>query len=477
MIVGRKDEQTLLEKVYKSKKAELVAVFGRRRVGKTFLIREFFAAKNCVFLQATGVQKDSMKKQLKKFAGSISEVFFNNVPLESPRTWWDAFNLLQKQIHNVNKKVIIFLDELPWMVTRKSSLLQEIDYFWNHHWSKTNNVILIVCGSSASWLIRKIIYNKGGLHNRITCQIRLLPFTLLETRGYLQNMGIRLNNKHILSIYMALGGVPYYLSYIEPGLTAQENIQKIIFDYNAPLGEEFNKLFDSLFDNAEAYIELIKIIAQKKDGVRRGELDSLAKLSTNGGTMSKRLNDLCTAGFLKESIPWGRNKGEYYKLVDEFCLFYLYWVGLQKNRQFARNYWINQSQKPVYYAWSGYAFESVCMKHIDNIIRALKISTANTIGTWRFIPRKHLETGAQIDLVIDRTDNAITLCEIKYTNNMFIIDKSYTDTLVRKMEIFKNVTKTAKQIFMVMVCSDGLKKNPYAEKIITGYATLDDLFT
>ena len=280
----------------------------------------------------------------------------------------------------------------------------------------------------------------------------------------------------MLSLYMGLGGVPYYLSYVERGFTAQESIQRIIFNKHAPLSGEFDKLFQSLFDNAGSYIELVKIISQKKEGVSRADLNSLAKQSTNGGTLSERLKDLCSVGFIKEYIPWGRSKGEYYKLIDEFCLFYLQWVYPNRNKQFASNYWINQHQKPSYYAWSGYAFEAICMKHIDAIVNGLHISTASTISSWRFIPRKCLENGAQIDLVIDRTDNAISLCEIKYTDASFVIDKKYAEALEQKMAVFKNVTRTTKQIFMTMVCSNGLKKNAYSENLITACITLDDLF-
>jgi len=477
MLIGRVNEQGLLAKVYNSKEAEFICVYGRRRVGKTFLIREFYTDKDCIFFHATGLQKGSFKKQLKKFTESISTTFFDDTPIETPKTWEEAFSLLHKQISKIStKKIVIFLDELPWMATPKSGLLQEIDYFWNHYWSKTKNVILIACGSSASWLIKKIIYNKGGLHNRTTCQIRLLPFNLFETKDYLRSKSIKLNNKQILALYMALGGVPYYLSYIEDGLTAPQNIQKLIFDKNAPLKDEFNKLFESLFNNAPAYIELIKIIARKKEGIRREELKSMAKLSLGGGRLSERLKDLCAAGFIEEYVPWNRSRGEYYKVIDEFALFYLHWVYAQKDKQFAQNYWISQSQKPAYYAWAGYAFESICMKHADHIIRALNIHSASTIGSWRFIPRKHLETGAQIDMVIDRTDNAITLCEIKYTENPFVIDKEYAKKLKERIEIFKTVTKSDKQIFTAIISASGLKSTGYSNELVSGQVTLDNLF-
>lgn len=476
MIVGRISEQVLLEKAFGSNEAQLICVYGRRRIGKTFLIREFFSRKNCIYFHATGVQKSNIKKQLKKFAEAISTTFYDGVTIETPDSWEDAFGILHKQLSKIHaKKVVLFFDELPWMATPKSGLLQEIDYFWNHHWSSMRNMVLIVCGSSASWLIKKIIYNKGGLHNRTTCQIKLLPFTLHETRNYLHSKNIQLNDKHVLDLYMALGGIPYYLSYIQPGLTAQQNIQKIFFDNGAPLKDEFNKLFYSLFNNADAYIELIKIISSKKEGVRREELKTLTKLSGGGGRLTIQLNDLVTVGLIEEYVPWNRNRGEYYKLIDEFCLFYLHWVS-SKNK-FAQNYWINQRQKPAYYAWTGYAFESICVKHANQIVKALNINSASTIGSWRFIPRKHSEMGAQIDMIIDRADGAITLCEIKFTDAAFVIDKQYAKKLKDKVEIFKAVTKTTKQIFFVMISANGVRPNTYLKELVSGIVTLNDLFT
>lgn len=475
MIIGRNREQQLLAKAYSATESEFIVIYGRRRIGKTYLIREYFAAQDCQFFHVTGIQDGTIKNQLKKFTEALSQVFFEDTPLEVLADWDAAFNLLHKQIIKYTKKVVIFLDELPWMATKKSGLLQEIDYYWNHHWSKMSNMILIVCGSSASWLIQKIIYNKGGLHNRVTSQIRLLPFSLVETNDYLKSRGIKLNNKHVLSLYMALGGVPYYLRYVEPGLTAEQNIQQVIFDKNTPLKDEFNKLFASLFENADAYIELVKLIGRKREGLGRAELKAIAKLSTSGGRLSKRLTDLCETGFIEEYIPWQRSVGEYYKLVDEFCLFYLYWVDGQKSKKFAKDHWLLQSQRPAYYAWSGYAFEAVCLKHIDWMINALKIKASST-GAWRFVPRKSAENGAQIDLLIDRTDNAMTLCEIKYTEQPFEIDKQYAEKLQYKIDLFKKKTGIAKQIFLVMILAQDLSKTIYSQKMVDGVVTLADLF-
>jgi len=253
MIIGRKEEQKKLTKALKSKESEFITIYGRRRIGKTYLIREFFSKKDCTFFHATGIQNGEVKDQLKKFSHALSASFFNGAPIHPPNNWGDLFALLHAEILKTDKKVVVFLDELPWMATRKSKLLQEIEYYWNHHWSMLRRVILVVCGSSASWLIRKVIYSKGGLHNRTTIQIRLLPFNLSETDEYLRFKGIRLTHNQVLSIYMTFGGTPYYLNYIESGLTAQQNIQNLIFNKNAPLKDEFNILFDSLFNAGDAY--------------------------------------------------------------------------------------------------------------------------------------------------------------------------------------------------------------------------------
>ena len=477
MIIGRKEEQKRLNKVYNSKEAEFVAIYGRRRIGKTYLIREFFTKKKCKFFHATGLQNGNQKNQLKKFAEAISETFFDNVPLESPKAWDEALSILHKQIMKSDEKIVMFFDELPWMATRKSGLLEEIDYYWNRNWSKLPNVILIVCGSSASWIIKKIIHNKGGLHNRVTCPIKLMPFNLNETSEFLKSRNINLNERHVLSLYMALGGVPYYLGHVERGMTAEQNIQNIFFAKDAPLKDEFNKLFESLFENADAHIELVKLVAKRKEGLRRTELKTEAKLSSGGGRLSKRLQDLREAGFIDENIPWGRSKGEYYKLIDEFCLFYLHWIDSQKSKNFTQDFWLNQSQRPAYYAGSGYAFEAVCMKHSNQIIKALKIKTSCQVSSWRFIPRKQLEKGAQIDLVIDRSDNAITLCEIKYTDQSYAIDKQYAANLEKKIDVFKEKTGTKKQIFLAMICVSDLKKTMHSEKIVDGgVATVDSFF-
>jgi hypothetical protein len=284
------------------------------------------------------------------------------------------------------------------------------------------------------------------------------------------SIGVDLTNKQVLSLYMALGGVPYYLEYVDVALSVQQNIQMMFFDQGAPLKDEFDKLFDSLFEDAESYKELIRIIAQKKEGVSRAEL------LPSGGTLTQKLKDLSLSGFIAAATPIGKKSGEFYRVIDEFCLFYAKWVSPNQKRVFLEGFWLIQSQKPLFYAWSGYAFEAVCMKHFDKIIKALNIHSVQDYGWWRYVATDDTENGAQIDLVIDRSDDAITLCEIKYTAKPFSIDKAYAAKLRSVIELFRLKTGSEKQIFRSMISATGLKETKYSEQLVTGIVTLDDLF-
>ena len=477
MIVGRKDEQKRLERVFASKQAEFITIYGRRRVGKTFLIREFFSNKKCIFFHVTGIKDEPTKVQLGKFSEAFSETFLKKIPMQAPKNWDQAFTRLTTQISDLEEKVVIFLDELPWLATPRSDLLAQLDYVWNKHWSANPKVILVACGSSASWLIERIIFNEGGLHNRTTCEIELSPLNLFETDEYLKSRQVHLNQNHTLSLYMSIGGIPYYLNYVEPGLTAEQNIQNLFFAKKAYLKLEFQKLFDSLFNSADAYKELIALIAGKKNGISRSELAEKALLSkSGGGRLTERLEALKVTGFIQSFKPWGKERDTYYILIDEFCLFYQHWIASREDA-FPRNYWITQSQKPAYHAWAGYAFEAVCRKHIDDIVSALGIHSAMSISSWLYVPqKKSREKGAQIDLVIDRSDNAINLCEIKYTDQPFALDKQCAEKLQYAETLFKEKTQTNKQIFLSLISANGIKKTMYSEELIHGVVTLHDLF-
>ena len=485
LLIGREKETQLLKACFSSKKPEFIALFGRRRVGKTFTIRQFFSRKkNAVFFNTTGSKDGSLKEQINHFMQQVGEAFFHGVVPKPGKNWDEAFKILTDAILSVpkNKKIVLFLDEFPWMATKNSRLLQNIDYYWNQHWSRDDRIKLIICGSSASWIIDKIVHNKGGLYNRVTQTIHLEPFNLRDTKRFLNKSGIKLTNKQIVQIYMVIGGIPYYLSKIKKGLSAIQSIEDLAFSKNSFLLDEFDKLFSSLFDEGEAYIDIVRTIASSHYGIRQEELfNNLEKTTKGSGGLSK-LRALEKSDFIISFKPhFHKKKGIYYKVIDEYTLFYFSWIEPIKETLLKKGlrsgYWEQTKAKPAWRSWSGYAFEAICYKHLAQIGDALKLSPTAIPNTWSYVPRKgSKEQGAQIDLLFDRDDDAITLCEIKYTDKPFVIDKQYANNLQTKANVFQTKTKTTKQIFISMISANGIKPTMYSEELISGVVALNDLF-
>ncbi len=487
-IIGRKDELKLLNELTRSKEAEFLAVYGRRRVGKTFLIREYFSGKG-IFLEAAGVKSLGFKQQLENFAQSLSKVFFDNTPIQTPPSWKDAFELLTQRLKTIpkNKKVIVFLDELPWLASRRSGLIPTLDYYWNLYWSQIPNLILIVCGSAASWMLEHIVNAKGGLYNRITKRILLESFNLKETEEFLKkNRGIHLSRKQISDLYMVTGGIPYYLKEVKKGNSISQIIDDLCFQKNGILYSEFNNVFRSLFDHAEVNLQIIREIAKAGNSILREELIHATKISS-GGTLNKRLEELEASQFIECFVPLGKKaRDRFYRIIDEYTLFYLKWIDqLIHSGTFLgeKGHWHKILNSPEKTSWAGYAFENICFKHVNQIVKAIGIENIHyRSGSWRYIPpKKAKENGAQIDLLFDRQDDAITLCEIKYSDKPYTIEKAYAKILDQKVEVFeknyptrKNPTK--KQLFLSMITTFGIKKNLYSEEIIQNEVTLDDLF-
>ena len=481
-IIGRKKEKEILNRVWQSKEAEFVALYGRRRVGKTHLIRQFFAEKG-IYLEVSRAKDKSMKKQLENFMKGMSNTFFNNVPLATPSNWEEAFELLTKQIKTIaSQKVILFFDELPWMATKRSQLLQSIDYYWNLYWSVLPNVILVACGSAASWMLEKLIYAKGGLHKRITQKILLEPYKLKEAEEFLKSRSLKLSQKQILDIYMVTGGIPFYLKGVHKGKSAAQVIDELCFQKNGLLYDEFENLFESLFEHAQVNLAIIREIVRKGNGVSRDDLIKATGLKS-GGTMNKRLKELEASGFIQHYIPLGRIKRDrYYRVIDEFSLFHLKWIEPYLSSKIGvdeEDYWQNLTHTPTVSSWAGYAYENVCLKHLYQIRKALEFDRiASKTGSWRYVPQKGAqEEGAQIDLLFDRQDAVITLCEIKYSDKPYTIDKFYAKQLMRKIDVFEKHFKTEKQLFVAMITTMGLKPSIWSEELVQNSVQLSDLFT
>lgn len=480
MLIGRENERRILRDALADEYSQFIAVYGRRRVGKTFLIRESYEY-NFTF-QYTGAAKIPTKKQLARFRMALKEHGLKDMP-NVFTNWMTAFAELKRFIiEQPEGKKVIFLDELPWMDAPRSGFLSELESFWNGWASARKDIVFVVCGSATSWMVKKIIKNKGGLHNRLTHRIALKPFSLKLCEELVKSRGIEMTRKQILNGYMIFGGVPYYWSLLKKGASLSQEIDRLIFSEDGDMYGEFEMLYASLFKKPEPYIKVISLLAGKKEGMTRLELIGTGMVEDNG-TLTDILNDLEWCGFIRGYSMIGKQvKGEIFQLTDHYTLFYYEFI---KGKHHGKNFWQLMEGKPQYNNWCGRAFERVCLWHTDQIKQKLGISGVLTNEyAWRYVVPKSKKSagnapvkdeGIQIDLLIDRNDDIIDLCEMKYSSGKYAISEAYMEKLDRRKDVFREVTKTRKALHTVFVTTEGLVQNAFAGEV-QNEVCLEDLF-
>jgi AAA+ ATPase superfamily predicted ATPase len=473
-VIGRTEEKELIKRIESSGEPELLAVYGRRRIGKTFLIRNGFS--RGLAFEFSGTHNAALSQELESFSLALTNAS-GGIQLARPNGWIQAFQMLIQYLTPLIKKErkVIFFDEFPWINSPRSGFLPAFENFWNSWASKEKNLVVVICGSAASWMIKKVINNRGGLHNRVTRRIRLLPFTVAETSEYLKARKVKLDKYQILQIYMAMGGIPQYLKEIEPGYSAAQVIDKLCFTKDGLLNDEFKNLYYSLFDSAENHIDIIRALAQKGKGLTRSEIIETCKL-TSGGYTTQLLDELKESGFITPYIPFGKtSKDSIYKLTDEYSLFYIKFI--ENSRARGQGTWLMFSTGASWKSWSGIAYESICMKHIDQIKNAIGIKNVySEVSVWRHQPKSANEQGAQIDVLIDRADRCINICEMKFASDIFEVTKAYAKELDNKLKIFQAQTKTKKSLFITLVTTYGVKNIDNYPGLIQQQITMDVLF-
>lgn len=474
VFVGREKEKAILQKTLRSNEAEMVAVTGRRRVGKTFLIRTVYEAN--IRFEMTGQQNATLRRQLGNFAFQMREYFGELAPGNPPNDWQEAFQQLIHTLKQVesSEKLVLFFDEVPWLSHRKSGFLEGLDFFWNSWAVKRDNIIVVICGSATSWMIRKIVYHKGGLHNRITKQVHLEPFNLNETEKFLVSRQVVLDRYQILQIYMAIGGIPHYLKEIEHGKSAVQNIEQLCFPKTGLLADEFQKLYPALFDKAENHINIITALAEKWKGLTRREIIEMTKMSDGGG-LTRVLEELTSSGFISEYTGFGKRKRDlYYRLTDEYSLFYLKFI--QHHKKQAGDTWQHFSQTAQFKSWAGYAFENICLKHTLQIKKALSIAGIYAEASGYYHRGTPDAPGVQIDLLFDRRDNVIDLFELKFYNEPIVFNQAEAQLLRAKMASFKHHTGTKKQLFFHVLSTFGVAQNERIHGLLASNLAMDILF-
>ncbi len=466
-MIGRAKEIEILEKKYNSTESEFIAVYGRRRVGKTYLIRTQFQDR--LSFQFTGTANYNLQLQLLNFEIAIKEQY----PAYEGKikSWLDAFQVLKIIIeNNTASKKVIFIDELPWLDSKNSNFLQALEHFWNAWASARKDIVLIVCGSTASWMINKLINHKGGLHNRITAKLKIEPFTLAECKEFAQEKQLVLSDFQIIELYMVLGGIPFYWNTIEKGKSVFQMVQSICFEKNGLLRNEFTNVFKSLFLHGEKHEAIIEAIASKNKGLTREEIIKLSGFS-NGGSLTRMLKELEESGFIRSYSSFGnKSKNMLYQLVDFYSAFYLKFI--KPNLKQEVN-WLAKIDTSEYLVWSGYAFEQVCLSHVRQIKTALGIEGIDSsIYSWK---SSQSIDGAQIDLIIDRKDKVINICEMKFSALPYVLSKSDDLNLRNKFAVFKSETKTNKSLQLVFISPYGCIQNTYSA-LIQNSLKIEDLF-
>jgi hypothetical protein len=468
-MIGRIREINELNRLHESGESEFVAIYGRRRVGKTYLVRETFADRFAFYHM--GLPKGTKREQLAHFRESLASAGFAGV---SPRDWFAAFRALREVVAaSPFRRKIVFLDELPWMDTAKSGFLMALEAFWNEWASARKDILLIVCGSAASWMVKNLFRNRGGMHNRVTSRICLQPFTLAECEAFARDRGLDMSRHDIAECYMALGGIPYYWRYLARGRSLAQNIDRLCFAADAPLKGEFRELYSSLFHDAWTYGRIVAALATKKCGMTRLELlDALGVPAT--GRLSEALETLEASGFVRSYRSYGATKkNTIYQLLDPFTLFHFRFLDPPSTDEC---FWSSTSASHAQTVWKGLAFERLCLLHLRQIRKALGVGAIHVEAYgWTFRGNDTYPDGVQIDLVLDRADNVVNVCELKYSRDAFVIDKAYEAALGRKIATFAGVNRLRKAVHLTMVTASGLVHNAHSGRV-QSVVTLDDLF-
>ena len=470
-LVARKEEQKLLNQAIRKQESQFIAVYGRRRVGKTYLIREMFSTQ--FSFVHTGYYNLPRGEQLSGFFKSLRKAGLSSSH-SCPNNWMEAFEQLEIIVEQSEaEKKILFIDELSWMDTPRCDLIPALEHFWNAFASARKDVVLLICSSATSWVIDHVIHNKGGLHNRLSLSIHLEPFQLSEVEEYALSLGVSLNRMQILEGYMSLGGIPYYWSHLEKGMSIDQYIDFLFFRKGALLKDEYSYLFGSLFKQPVIYEKIIQALYKKKKGMTRNEI-LLATGLTSAGGATQKLRELESCDFIREYTSYGERKERLYQLIDPFILFHYHFL---EHRPKDPQFWMHRANTPATNSWKGLAFELVCLLHTQKIKNALGIGSVLT-EEFSFTVRENLEKGihgSQIDLVLQRADRITNLIEIKFSQDEYLITKTMDEAMRRKRSDYQRTTGSKNTIHLTMIAPYGVIQNAYGnnlDSVVTG----EDLF-
>jgi len=474
-LIGRENELQIMEQMMLREEAQLIAVYGRRRVGKTYLVKRFF--NEHYDFSFVGNYKTSTSIQLKLFQEALEQ--YSAVKVRKLKTWYEAFNALKAYLMALQKeRIVIFLDELPWMDQPKSNFLSAFSFFWNNWACSVKGMKLVTCGSATTWMLDKFVGDRGGFYGRNNRAIYLAPFTLYETEQFLKMRGFAWSRIKITEAYMVFGGIPYYLDMLDATQPLENNIDSLFFKHGTQLRGEYFFLFRTLFNEAPLYHRVVEKLAESESGMTQAELKEQLKL-TDGGTLTTCLSNLQKCDFIRMYAGYKKKEREMmYQLTDLFTLFHLHFV--RKDNGQDEHFWTNQSDHSRE-NWEGHAFEMVCLHHLPEIKLRLGISGVLTNAySWTTAARVDSDGSqwkkGQIDLLLQRADGHINVCEMKFCKGEYRITEAYDSRIRERIETFRHHTQTRDTLLCTFVTTFGLVRNEYAGRV-QSQVILEDLFS
>jgi len=470
-MIGRNREIRELNRAFESAESEFVAVYGRRRIGKTYLITEVL--RGVMTFHAAGIEGEKKHVQLEAFRAELRRQGHGRCP--KLRSWIEAFGELECFLEGrSDPKKVVFLDELPWFDSPCSGFLKAFEWFWNSWACARKDILLVVCGSATTWIMDKVINSRGGLHGRVTVEIPLVPFTLNECEQFVAYRRLGFDRRQILEAYMAFGGVAYYWCLLREGESMAQNFDRLFFGVSNELRVEFDRVFKSLYRTSTLHVEIVKLLGRVKRGMTRDDVVKGLGVASGGDT-SRELKELEQCGFVRHYNVIDKCRyGGLYQLVDPYCIFYFDF--LEGRRGNDLRHWTRNYNAPSVNAWRGLAFERVCLWHVDAIKRALGISGIEAdVYSWRWVSPDASEPGVQIDMLIDRADGMVNVCEMKYSDEEYLFDKVESDKLRHRVEVFRRESGVRKSVQPVLICAHGIKDGKYTGDILH-HLSADDLF-
>ncbi|MFH1654342.1 MAG: ATP-binding protein [Pseudomonadota bacterium] len=482
--VGRRDEIRRLDEIVERKRASFIVVYGRRRVGKTELIEQYFCNDTVLKFEGIEIDKEDVRnyderqkfqidQSLKRLAKYLDNPLIGKVQC---RTWGDFFDILSEVATKQN--VVIYFEEIQWLANYESHFFSELKPFWDDRWRHNEKLKLVICGSSTSFIVGQLLSNKA-IYSRSQEEFHLREFNLMEIRDYLGNKG----HKETMLAQLTVGGIPEYLGRLKEKGTVLSNLCKNSFRPDAFFSLEKDKIFISSLSRNHNYQKIVEYLGRCKFATALEITKAIKGDSAGGGSVTRLLEDLSRCGFIKRYTPIHKDdqsKLIRYSISDEYLQFYFRFIKPKLTKIQNKSYVENTLQginKRSFETVMGFNFERWCQKNASLFAKILGFSGVEyESGSFFDAKTQMQEKGFQIDLMYIIKGSKIIICEIKFYDGL--VDNRVCEEVKRKIELFqlsmqryKNYTYEA-----VLITTEGVRDSATIQATFDHIITFEDIF-